>query len=355
MDCVNADPELDLQVIVSGEAVLPKYGKIAQTIKYDKSLFYLVEGETPLTMAKSTGLALTEYTTALDELKPDVVVIVGDRWDTLAIAIAASYMNIPVAHIEGGETSGSIDESIRHSITKLSHIHFPATKAASYRVINLGEKFSSVHTVGATSLDVVGSINLYCLDDIRRLHKTQGVGGEINYDEDYIVVLYHPVTTEYNEVYSQGVKLCDAVIRSGIQCVWIWPHSDAGSDGISKSIRELRERINYNYPLTLFKGLPIELYLPLIFNSTCLVGNSSSGIREAGYLGIPVVNIGTRQKSRERGENVLDVSCEELDIYDGIMKQLKHGKYDPCYIYVNGDSGKKIVEVLKNTKIDVQK
>ena len=355
MDCINADPDLELQVIAGGEAVLPKYGNIIKDLKPDRIIPYIVDGETPLTMAKSSGLALIEFATAFSDLAPDVVLVVGDRFDTLAIVMAATYSNIPVAHIEGGEVSGSIDESIRHAITKMSHIHFPATDDAALRIIEMGEDPESVYMVGATSLDVTRDIDYTDLEEYNHLEKISGVGGRIAIHDDYIVVLYHPVTTECDEAHNQVEELCKAVLRCDYQTIWIWPHSDAGSDGVSKAIREFREKIPYNYPIRFFKSLPLEMYLSLLKESVCLVGNSSSGIREASFLGVPVVNIGSRQDDRERAENVIDVLCTDRDISDGIFKQYEHGHYSSDYTYGDGNSGRQIVDILKNKKIAIQK
>lgn len=355
MDCINADPDLELQVIAGGEAVLPKYGNIIKDLKPDRIIPYIVDGETPLTMAKSSGLALIEFATAFSDLAPDVVLVVGDRFDTLAIVMAATYSNVPVAHIEGGEVSGSIDESIRHAITKMSHIHFPATDDAALRIIEMGEDPESVYMVGATSLDVTRDIDYTDLEEYNHLEKISGVGGRIAIHDDYIVVLYHPVTTECDEAHNQVEELCKAVLRCDYQTIWIWPHSDAGSDGVSKAIREFREKIPYNYPIRFFKSLPLEMYLSLLKESVCLVGNSSSGIREASFLGVPVVNIGSRQDDRERAENVIDVLCTDRDISDGIFKQYEHGHYSSDYTYGDGNSGRQIVDILKNKKIAIQK
>jgi len=356
MDAINADKDLELQVLVGGEAILPIYGDI--TSQVDSSwgnVYYILQGQNEITMAKSAGLALIEYSSAFNDLKPDIVVVVGDRYDTLAVVMAATYLNIPVAHVEGGEVTGSIDESIRHAVTKLCHIHFPATTDAAQRIILMGENPDNVHIVGATSLDICKHLDLLetrpLFDEMERI----GVGGKIDFNQDYIVVLFHPVTTEYEECYNQARELANAVLRTGFQALWISSHSDAGGDGVSKAIREFRSTIAQTYPIRFIKGLQIELYLPLITNAICLVGNSSSGIREAGFVGVPVVNIGTRQTGRMRGQNVLDVECKERDIADGIYSQFEHGHYPSDFTYGAGDSGSQIVEILKNTEIDVQK
>ena len=346
--------DLILYFIYGGEALLPQYWSAEKPYFSNRELFYFIDGENNLTMAQSAGLALMQFANAFHELQPDVVTVVGDRYDTLAITMAAAYQNIPVAHIEGGEVSGSIDESIRHAITKLSHIHFPATEEAAERIRKMGEEPDTIHVVGASSLDVIPTLDMN-LDWFKNAQENQGVGGSINIKDDYIVVLYHPVTTEYNKAYQQTIELINAVIRTGYQAIWIWPHGDAGSDGVSKAIRETREQINHSYPIRWFKGFSIEQYLPLINGSICLVGNSSSGIRESAFLGVPVVNIGSRQCTRKRGKNVIDTECNEREISDAIFTQFEHGRYEKDNIYGDGNAGKKMLEVLKNTEFKIQK
>lgn len=343
MDCIEENPELELQVIYGGEALIKKYCDIRNGD--GKKIYYLIEGENPITMAKSAGLALTEFTSAFNDLRPDIVVVVGDRFDTLSIVMAASYMNIPVAHIEGGEVSGSIDNKIRYAVSMMSDIHFPATSKAAEMLWSIG--CDNVHNVGSTSIDAIIGLGkeLRDIGSINEYQKVSGVGTDIDFNEPYIVVLFHPVTTEYEEAYRQTEQLCRVIHMLDLQVVWIWPHSDAGSDGVSKAIREYREG-GFPNRVKWFRGLPLELYAPLINNCKCLVGNSSSGIRESSVLGIPVVNIGSRQDGRERGGNVLDVDHHSSNIIDAIIFQCKN-TFEANFTYGQGNSGKKIVEILK--------
>ena len=357
--CIQEDPELELQLIVGGGAILAKYGDIGQSIKsngikIDCYIHFLVEGENPVTMAKSAGLAVTEFSTAFENLQPDVVIVIADRFECLPIAMTASYMNIPIAHVEGGEVSGSIDESIRHAITKLSHIHFPATQDAARRIERMGEDQSTIFPVGATSLDVISSLDLMNLDSLRELQKTTGVGSLLNPADPYLVVIQHPVTTEYRENLRHVNETLSAIDDLKINTFWIWPNMDAGSDGISKGIRIYRERKNPGF-IRFFKSLPIEHYAPLLRNAKCIVGNSSSGIREAAFLGVPSVNIGTRQAGRERAGNVVDVDYDCEKIKAAIIQEVNHGPYKPNYIYGDGKAGEKIVGQLKQYKFKIQK
>lgn len=359
IELINADYKLELQLIVGGGAILPKYGTIANSltdndIKIDRFIHFLVEGENPITMAKSAGLAITEFGTAFENLGPDVVVVIADRFESLPFAMTAGYMNIPVAHIEGGEVSGSIDESIRHAITKLSHLHFPATNLAAKRIERLGEEPETIFSVGATSLDVIAHLNLEDLTPVIEVQKTAGVGDIIDLTNPYIIIIQHPVTTEYEENLSHVNETIAAINDLRMNAIWIWPNMDAGSDGISKGIRVFREKQQLDY-IHFFKSLPIELYAPLLKNCACIVGNSSSGIREAGFLGVPSVNIGTRQTGRERGENVVDAGYDYKEIKDTILEQLSHGPYEPNYLYGDGKAGLRIVNILRDFKFKIQK
>ncbi len=359
MEFAIADPGLELQVIVGGGAILPKYGKISdvlshQSIRSNRTIHFLVEGENPVAMAKSAGLAITEFSTAFEDLSPDVVVVVADRFECLPIAMAAAYMNIPVAHVEGGEISGSIDESIRHSITKLAHLHFPATEDAADRIRGLGEDPASVFTIGCSSLDVIARLDLDDLGGFEELQVQSGVGVTVSPHEPYLVVIQHPVTTEYDQNLAHIQETISAIRRLNMGVFWIWPNMDAGSDGISKGIRLFREKERPDY-VHFFKSLPIELYAPLLKNAACVVGNSSSGIREAAFLGTPSVNVGTRQRGRERGRNVLDVPYDSERIEEGVRRQIAHGRYEPDHLYGDGNAGAKMGEVIKLFEFNLDK
>jgi len=356
---VKDDPGIELQVIVGGGAILAKYGSIADSlvnlgVKIDRSIHFLVEGENPITMAKSAGLAVSEFTTAFENLKPDVVMVIADRFECLPIAMTASYMNIPVAHMEGGEVSGSIDESIRHAITKLSHIHFPATDDAAQRIVKMGETQETVFPVGATSLDVIAAIDLEDLEPVMEIQETVGVGPVVDLTKPYLVVIQHPVTTEYEKNLKHVNETLEAVSEMNMGAIWIWPNMDAGSDGISKGIRMFREKSG-DKPIHFFRSLPIELYAPVLNNSAAIVGNSSSGIREAAFLGVPCINIGSRQSGRDRCGNIKDVGYDKQTIKEAIKEQAAHGRYEPNHLWGDGKAGEKIVDILKDFDFTIQK
>ena len=353
------DPEVELQIIVGGGAILAKYGNIADSlttmgISVDRRIHFLVEGETPVTMAKSAGLAVSEFTTAFENLQPDVVMVIADRFECLSIAMTASYMNIPVAHMEGGEVSGSIDESIRHAITKLAHVHFPATQEAADRIVRMGEAPKTVFPVGASSLDVIASLDLDNLQPVVDLQESAGVGNKVDLGQPYLVVIQHPVTTEYAENLEHVNQTLEAIHELGMGAIWIWPNMDAGSDGISKGIRIFRER-EKSANIHFFKSLPIEYYAPLLKNAQAIVGNSSSGIREAAFLGTPCVNIGSRQSGRDRCDNIRDVGYDKAAILKAIRDQLDHGRYKPNHLWGDGKAGEKMLQVLKGFDFRIQK
>ncbi len=312
----------------------------------------LLEGETPTTMAKSTGIGLMELPTVFERLQPDIVLTVGDRFETMATTIAASYMNIPVAHTMGGEVTGTIDESIRHAVTKFAHIHFPASKDAKNRIIKLGERKKDVHHVGCPRIDLVNEIlNNKNIDES---FMSEGVGSKIDINKPFLLVSQHPVTTEYGSGESQIEMTLNAVRRTGYPSIVLWPNADAGSDDIARGIRKYREK-NSDDSMHLFKNLPVNVYIQLMSKTLCLVGNSSSGIREGAFIGTPVVNIGSRQMMRERGKNVIDASYNEIGILEAIKKQIKNGAYPKESIYGDGNAGVKIANILSKCTWNIQK
>ena len=357
---IQDDPHLELQLVLGGMVVLEKYGRIINTpegqyLPVARTINFVIEGESLSTMSKSAGLAMIEFSTAFDDLKPEVVIVIADRFECLPIAMAAAYMNIPVAHVEGGEVSGSIDESIRHAITKLAHVHFPASREAAQRIERMGEDPATIFPVGGTSMDAIRELDLSDLEPVRRYQRNYGMGSLIDLvPGQYLTLIQHPVTTEYEENLIHIRETIDALEALNMPTVWILPNMDAGSDGINKAIRQFRENSQPKY-IHFFKSLPIECYAPLLKNAACLLGNSSSGIRESAFLGTPSVNIGSRQHGRERGHNVIDVGYDQREIAEAVRKQLQHGPYAPDHVYGDGYAAEKIVEILGSLQFKVQK
>ena len=357
---ILAAPDLELQLILGGMVVLEKYGRILHSpgrmnLPVDKTINFVIEGETLDTMAKSSGLAVSEFSNAFADLKPDVVMVIADRFECLPIAMAAAYMNIVVAHVEGGEVSGSIDESIRHAITKLAHMHFPASAEAALRIEKMGEDPTAIYLVGGTSMDVIRNIDLENMNPVLAYQKEYGMGPIIELvPEKYLVVIQHPVTTEYEQNLLHIQETIAALETLRLPTLWILPNMDAGSDGINKGIRMFREKKSPDY-IHFFKSLPIEYYAPVLKNAACILGNSSSGIREAAYLGTPTINIGSRQNGRERGLNVIDVDNDRGQIVKAVNNQLVHGRYQPDFLYGDGFASEKIIDALRKHPLEIQK
>ena len=354
---VKDHPDLELQLIIGASAMLYRFGNVRQVIEADgfrpaATLYTIVEGETPTTMAKSTGLAVIELATLLENLNPDVVLTVADRFETIATAIAASYMNIPVAHTQGGEVTGSIDEGVRHAVTKLAHIHFPATELSARNVIRMGEDPSTVHMTGCPAIDIVADLSLDLPQDMFARYK--GVGPDIDPRKPYIVVLQHPVTTEYGKGMAQINETISAVAEENIQTVRLWQNVDAGSDDVSKGLRMFRDR-NPQAPIHFYRNFGPEDYARLIYNASCMVGNSSSGLREGAFLGVPVVNVGTRQSGREHGGNVVNVGYDSAEIASAIRRQVKHGRYERSPLFGDGRAGERIADILAKAQFKIQK
>ncbi|HBH32839.1 MAG TPA: UDP-N-acetylglucosamine 2-epimerase (hydrolyzing) [Desulfofustis sp.] len=350
---------LHLYLVVAASALLDRYGMVINEIKrdgfsIDRQVYMVLEGESPISMAKTTGIGLMEMATVFDNLGPDLIVTIADRYETMATAVAAAYLNIPLVHIQGGEVTGSIDEKVRHAITKLADLHLVSTKQAFDRVVKMGEHPDKVVITGCPSIDLAQEILASPKLDFCPFDKYGGVGRNVDIANGYLVVMQHPVTTEYEKASTQVDETLYAVMGLGIPTLWFWPNVDAGSDGTSKGIRSFRER-EQPENIHFFKNMEPYDFLRLIYNSRCLIGNSSVGVRESSFLGVPVVNIGSRQQGRERGENVIDVSYDRREIVEAVTIQTQRGRYDQAHIYGDGHAGKIIADVLATTPLSIEK
>ncbi|MBL7860713.1 MAG: UDP-N-acetylglucosamine 2-epimerase (hydrolyzing) [Cyclobacteriaceae bacterium] len=359
LEAINKHDDLELQLVVAGSALLDRYGSAIDYIVKDgfhinEQVFMVLEGENPMSMAKTTGLGVLELANIFYNLKPDVVISIADRYETIATAIAASYQNIPLAHIQGGEVTGNIDEKVRHAVTKLADIHLVASENARERVIKMGEDPEYVFNTGCPSIDLAAEIQLSPSLDFDPYDKYGGVGSLPDLSKKYIVVMQHPVTTEYKESRNQVAQTLEAVHQSRLPALWFWPNVDAGADGTSTGIRSFRE-FNPNNNIHFFKNMEPTDFLRLLYNSRCLVGNSSTGIRECAFLGVPVVNIGSRQNRRERGKNVIDVNYSKEEILSAIQKQIVHGQYPADHVYGDSKAGHKIADVLATVPLRFHK
>lgn len=359
LDGIKAHPELELQLVVAGSALLDRYGSAIDYIEADgfevkERVYMVLEGQSLATMAKTTGLGLIELATVFDNISPDVVVTIADRYETIATTIAASYMNIPVAHVQGGEVTGSIDEKVRHANTKLSNIHFVSSQKAYDRVVRLGEDPNIVFLTGCPSIDLAAEVLEHPDISFDPYERYGGVGAFPDLSNGYLIIMQHPVTTEHAVARSHVLETLHAVQDSGIPALWFWPNVDAGSDGTSTGIRVFREHqdvSNFHF----FKNMePID-FLKVLYNSKCIVGNSSAGIRECAFLGVPTVNIGSRQTGRERGINVMDVDYDRKEILKAINRHFSKGKTPSENIYGDGKAGSRIADILARVDLVVEK
>lgn len=360
IQAIQNHPQLELQLVVAASALLDRYGTVSNYIENDGFLitarvYNVIEGENLAAAAKTTGVGILELSTIFDNLKPDIVVTIADRFETIATAISAAYMNIPLAHIQGGEVTGNIDEKVRHAITKLADYHFVASQGAYDRVIKMGEDPKFVFNTGCPSIDLAESIQQNPRLDFDPFTVYGGVGaGRKMCKNGYLVVLQHPVTTEYTASRNNIEKTLSAIQKLNFPTFWFWPNVDAGSDGTSKGIRIFREK-HPDAPIHFFKNMEPNHFLKLLKSSMCLIGNSSVGIRECSYLGIPVVNIGSRQEGRERGENVIDVDYDPDAIIMAIKNQIQHGHYTKSHIYGGGCAGEIIADLLSKLELKYSK
>jgi UDP-hydrolysing UDP-N-acetyl-D-glucosamine 2-epimerase len=359
LTAIKAHPDLELQLVVAASALLDRYGNAIQTIErdgfhVDERVYMLLEGENLVTSAKSTGIGLSELATVFDNREPDAVVTVGDRYETLATAVAASYMNIPVVHVQGGEVTGSVDDKVRHAVTKLSNLHLVSTKLARERVIRLGEAPEQVVLTGCPSIDIAAEVEARPELGFDPFEKYGGVGPKPDLGSGYLVVMQHPVTTEYDEARAQVDETLYAVRDVAIPVLWFWPNADAGSDATSKGIRVFRENENPDN-LHLFRNMYPEDFLRLLVRARAIVGNSSVAIRECSYLGVPAVNIGSRQHGRERGANVIDVDHDRAAITAAIREHLRRGRPERDHLYGDGNAGARIADCLATAELTIDK
>lgn len=355
MRAIVAQPDLELALVVGGGILQSRFGDFRPAIAADgfriaAEIDFLVDGgETLESMTASAAAATQTFGHALAQLQPDVAVIIADRYEALSLAFAATCMNIPIAHLEGGEVSGSIDERLRHAITKLAHVHFPATQGAAAVLRRMGEPEDRIFVVGTPSLDIVAGL------DLEAPPKLGSSGGRPPPDLDgaFVVVSQHPVVTEHADAQQQIRETADAVAEIGLPVVWIRPNMDAGGDGVRLALDEVAKRADMS--VWFYPSLQIETYALLLRRACCLVGNSSSGLREAEFLGVPVVNIGTRQEGRERGANVVDVAPVRDAIAAAIRRQIAHGRYETAHVYGDGRSGEKIAKILSRIPLTLEK
>lgn len=347
---IEKHPKLELEIVVTGMHLMPEFGTTINEIKSDGFKTHVVdaiyEKDNKESMALFIGKFIQLFTKKISQIKPDIILLLGDRAEMLAGAIVGSYLTIPVAHVHGGDITSTVDEIARHAITKFAHIHFPATEKSAERIIKMGEDPSNVFVVGAPGLDSILNEKLIEPEELSKKYK-------LNLSEPILLVIQHPVTTEINNAPNQIKETLDAILELKYQTILIYPNADAGGRRMIKVIRKYEK-----YPfIKVFKNIPHKEYISLMRIASVIVGNSSSGIIEAPSFGLPAVNIGTRQEGRERAENVIDVdynkgqikSAIEKALYDEDFKRKVKSCKNP---YGDGKAGLRIAEILSKIEIN---
>lgn len=356
MAAVAAHPALQLQVLAAGTMVLERFDQPVQVVRrdgfpVDGEIHIELEGSIPATMAKSVGFGIIEFASEFQRLRPDVVLIIGDRYEALAATVAAAYMNLCVVHLQGGEVSGSIDESARHAISKFAHYHFPSTARSAEYLVRMGERPETVLGVGCPSSDIARQLDRG-LDPA--VINARGSGAAIDVREPFLLVIFHPTTTEFGGERRQMEEVLAALEDLAMPTALLWPNIDAGSDHVSKAIRAFRERLRPRWLRTLINLAP-EDYLRVLANAACAVGNSSSFVRDAGYFGTPVVLVGNRQEGREFDAHVVPSPPDSAAVAAAARAQLRHGRYAPSTLYGDGHVAARVAHALAALDPYVQK
>ena len=341
MQAVETHKNFECHIFVTGMHTLKEFGDTKSEIFKDKFknihvyMNQIIEEPMDLVLANT----INGFSRYIRELEPDMIVVHGDRVEALAAAISGAINNILVAHIEGGEVSGTIDESIRHSISKLAHIHFVSNDEAKNRLIQLGEKESSIYIIGSPDIDIILEKSTLNIEDIKKRY-------EIEF-EKYAVLMYHPVTTEIEDLKSNTKKVVDAIFESKDNFIIIHPNNDAGHNII---LEEYKKFDNHNR-FRKFPSIRFEFFLEILKNAEYLIGNSSAGIHEAPVIGLPSVNIGTRQKGRFAHDTIINCSHDTNEILLAINKAKSMKNIKPTNYFGNGDSRENFIKIISEDKI----
>jgi UDP-hydrolysing UDP-N-acetyl-D-glucosamine 2-epimerase len=357
LHALNDDPAVELEIIVAGASMVEKYGTLSDMIEDDglavtRELYNLLESGTPESTAKTTGLSLIEFTNEISRLNPDAVITIADRYETMAVTLSASYLNVPVVHTHGGEITGSIDEKVRHATTKMADYHVVCTERSREVVKRLGEPPERVFKTGDPSMDPAAEV----LEETQQYDpqtEYEGEGDDIDVTDPYLVVQYHPVHTDHTEEYGKTWTVLEGVAETGIPTFWFWPNMDAGNTEVSQAIEDFRaQRSPPGFKF--FVNLHPKDYLRLVVNSACYVGNSSVAVRECSFLGQPAVNVGDRQLHRERADNVVDVAIESDAITSAIHDQVDVGSYPQSTLYGDGHAAERIRDIIVETDLTLK-
>jgi len=352
---LHNDPRFDFGIIITGAHLSEKYGLSAELIKksglnIEEQIFNLIDSNQRIGRVISLGNQIQSLAISLNRINPDIVLVAGDREESLSVTTTCAYMDIPVAHFFGGDIAkdGNIDNSVRYASSKLAHIHFPSMEAHKETLLKLGEDESRIFVVGNPSID-----KLLKVPNKGKKHISQELRFDVEND-DFFVLIQHSIISEA-EIQSEIIRITlDAIVESGTKCFVNYPNSDAGNHDIIIAYQEYAAK--YPSQFKLFQNLDRDLYINILQNAKCLLGNSSSGLTEAPSLGLPVINIGKRQRDRIHGENIIFVDNNKQQILSAInqiespdfMKRVRK-KLNP---YGNGDSAKKVIKALADIKLD---
>ncbi len=343
---IDEDEAMDLSVCVTGMHLLAEYGNTVQEIEADMiricaRIKVALSGRSGGEMAMAIGQEIIGITEALEREQPDLVIVLGDRGEMLAGAIAAIHLNIPIVHIHGGERTGTVDEPIRHAISKLSHYHFVATEGARARLVKMGEQDDRVFITGAPGLDGIRKSITYGRNE---LCKQCGFVP----DRKIALVVFHPVVQDSNIADTQIQAIMENVLHNKLQIIALFPNADSGGAHAAKKLSEY----DVHPDVRIHSHLGRNSFVSWLAAADLMIGNSSSGIIEAATLGIPVVNVGDRQHGRERNENVIDVPFSDHLINDAITNALSLGRQEWNNVYGDGTAGKLIAQLVKSLLLD---
>lgn len=348
MKALEEHDNFEVYIFVCGMHLAEKFGSTYHEILKDgyKNV-YIAYGVTPTNdLSANLGNTITNLAGYVKNITPDMIVVHGDRMDALAGAVVGVISNIRVAHIEGGELSGTMDESIRHAISKFAHIHFVCSEEARNRLYQLGEEKSRIYVIGSPDIDVMMSSHLPNIETVKKRY-------ELSYEE-YAILMYHPVTTEYDALHEKIKQVVDALLKSKDNYIVIYPNNDLGSEIILSEYK----RLENNERFKVFPSLRFEYFLTLLKESKYMIGNSSAGVRETGVYGVPAIDIGTRQTGRynEKEGNIMHVMEDSDQILSAIENIGGHRR--PMFLFGDGNSTERFIEIVDDSefwKLNLQK
>ena len=359
MRAIAAHPELELQLVVTASALQddgdpPDRVMESEGFRIDRRVASFDASGGLASMVRTTAAGMNGLAGVLPELRPDAVLTIADRYETIATAVASAYLNIPLVHVQGGEVTGSIDEKVRHAITKLADLHLVASVEAADRVRHMGEDPARIIVTGCPSIDVAREALLHPDSPADFLRRHAAVGDTVDLAGRFLIVLQHPVTTEFGHAGEQVIETLHAIRRFGCPALWFWPNVDAGADTVSAAIRTFRAE--HGLPgIAFLANVPPEDFIRLLHRAQMIVGNSSVGIRECAWMGVPTVNVGTRQQGRDRGVNVVDVPHQRDSILAAMSLQAEAGRFPADLRYGTGHAGERIAEALSVAPLGIEK